>query len=177
MKNICVVSSLGLQIKLYEHWGAGFCMNITFTLSRIKAQVCNYWVISCCTFTSWKTPKLFSAIALPFYFLIRNVCVVQFLFTNICMHVFSVTQSCPTICDPMDCILPSFSAHGIFQTKILEWVSCYFLLWGNLPHPGTEPMSHASPSLAGGFFTTVPPGKHLLIFDGTLWVVAILIDI
>ena len=30
---------------------------------------------------------------------------------------------------------------------------------GDLPHPGTEPASLASSSLAGGFFTTAPPGK------------------
>ena len=30
-------------------------------------------------------------------------------------------QSCPTLCDPMDCSLPGFSVHGIFQTRVLEW--------------------------------------------------------
>ena len=30
---------------------------------------------------------------------------------------------------------------------------------GDLPDPGIEPASLASPALAGGFFTTVPPGK------------------
>ena len=30
---------------------------------------------------------------------------------------------------------------------------------GDLPHPGIEPRSLVSPSLAGGFFTTLPPGK------------------
>ena len=30
---------------------------------------------------------------------------------------------------------------------------------GDLPNPGIKPMSLASPSLAGGFFTTLPPGK------------------
>ena len=32
-----------------------------------------------------------------------------------------VTQSCPTLSDPMDCSLPGSSAHGIFQTRVLEW--------------------------------------------------------
>ena len=32
-----------------------------------------------------------------------------------------VTQSCPTLSDPMDCSLPGFSAHGIFQARVLEW--------------------------------------------------------
>ena len=31
-----------------------------------------------------------------------------------------VTQSCPTLCDPMDCSLPGFSVHGIFQARVLE---------------------------------------------------------
>ena len=33
----------------------------------------------------------------------------------------SVTQACPTLCDPMDCSLPGFSIHGIFQARVLEW--------------------------------------------------------
>ena len=32
-----------------------------------------------------------------------------------------VTQSCPTPSDPMDCRLPGFSVHGIFQARVLEW--------------------------------------------------------
>ena len=34
-----------------------------------------------------------------------------------------VSQSCPTLCDPMDCSLPVFSVHGIFQARILGWVA------------------------------------------------------
>ena len=36
-----------------------------------------------------------------------------------------VSQSCPTLSDPMDCSLPGFSVHGIFQARILEWVAIY----------------------------------------------------
>ena len=32
-----------------------------------------------------------------------------------------VAQSCPTLCDPMDCSLPGPSVHGIFQARVLEW--------------------------------------------------------
>ena len=32
-------------------------------------------------------------------------------------------QSCPTLCDPMDCSPPGSSVHGIFQARILEWVA------------------------------------------------------
>ena len=35
-------------------------------------------------------------------------------------------QSCPTLSNPMDCSLPGSSVHGIFQTRILEWVAMPF---------------------------------------------------
>ena len=34
-----------------------------------------------------------------------------------------VAQSCPTLCDPMDCSLPGSSVHGILQARILDWVA------------------------------------------------------
>ena len=37
-----------------------------------------------------------------------------------------VTQSCPTLCDPMDCSLPGSSIHGIFQARVPEWVAIAF---------------------------------------------------
>ena len=37
-----------------------------------------------------------------------------------------VAQSCPTLCDPMDCSPPGSSVHGIFQVRILEWVAISF---------------------------------------------------
>ena len=46
-----------------------------------------------------------------------------------CMKVKSeseVTESCPTLSDPMDCSLPSSSVHGIFQARVLEWGATAF---------------------------------------------------
>ena len=46
-----------------------------------------------------------------------------------CMKVKSeseVVQSCPTLCDPMDCSLPGSSAHGIFQARVLDWGAIAF---------------------------------------------------
>ena len=37
-----------------------------------------------------------------------------------------VSQSCLTLCDPMDCSLPDSSVHGIFQARVLEWVAISF---------------------------------------------------
>ena len=37
-----------------------------------------------------------------------------------------VAQSCPTLCDPIDCSLPGSSVHGILQARGLEWVAISF---------------------------------------------------
>ena len=39
-----------------------------------------------------------------------------------CMHAKSL-QSCPTLCDPMDCSPPGYSVHGILRARILEWAA------------------------------------------------------
>ena len=46
-----------------------------------------------------------------------------------CMKVkreSEVTQSCPSLRDPMDCSLPGSSVHGIFQARVLEWGAIAF---------------------------------------------------
>ena len=49
-----------------------------------------------------------------------------------CMKVKSeseVTQSCPTLSDPMDCSLPGSCVHGIFQARVREWGAIAFSDW------------------------------------------------
>ena len=38
-----------------------------------------------------------------------------------CKWMWSVSQLCPTICEPMDCSLSASSVHGTLQGRILEW--------------------------------------------------------
>ena len=40
-----------------------------------------------------------------------------------------VTQSCPTLHNPMVFSLPGSSVHGIFQARVLEWVAIAFSEW------------------------------------------------
>ena len=60
-----------------------------------------------------------------------------------------VIQSCPTLCDHMDC-----PVHGILQARILEWVA--FPFSRDLPNPGTEPRS---PVLQADSLPTEPQEK------------------
>ena len=69
----------------------------------------------------------------------------------------SVCQWCPTLGDPIDCSPPGSSVHGILQARIPSRLP--FPPPGDLSGPGIEPVSSMSPAMAGGFFTTVPPGK------------------
>ena len=78
-------------------------------------------------------------------------------FLDLCVCL--VTQSYLTLCDPMDCSSPGSSVYGISQARILELP---VPSPADLPDPGIEPMSLASPALAGRFFTTKPPGKPFL---------------
>ena len=69
-----------------------------------------------------------------------------------------VTQSYPTLCDPMDCSPPGSSVHGILQARILEWVPIPFSR-GDLPDPGIQP---GSPTMQAYALLSGPPGKPLL---------------
>ena len=64
------------------------------------------------------------------------------------------TQSCPILCDPMDCSIPGSSVQGIFQARVLEWVPLSFIKGTSRPRDQTQ-VSH----IAGRRFTSEPSGK------------------
>ena len=66
-------------------------------------------------------------------------------------------QSCPTLCDPMDCSLPGSSSVWDFPGKNTE-AGCHCLLQGIFLTQVLNPRL-LSPALVGGFFTTVSTGK------------------
>ena len=55
-----------------------------------------------------------------------------------------VTQSCPTLCDPMD-----YTVHGILQARILQWGAFPSSRGSSQPRDWTQ-----VPYIAGGFFTS-----------------------
>ena len=60
-----------------------------------------------------------------------------------------VAQSCPTLCNPMD-----YTAHGILQAKILDWVAFPCSRGSSQPRDGTQ-VFHT----AGRFLPPEPQGK------------------
>ena len=69
-----------------------------------------------------------------------------------------------TLCDPRDCVAHQAPLSMEFS-KQEYWSRLLLPSPGDLPDPGMEPASPASPVLAGGFFTTEPPGKPSLTFS------------
>ena len=49
-----------------------------------------------------------------------------------------VAQSCPTLCNPVDCSPPGSSIHGILQARILEWVAISFSRGSSWPRDRTQ---------------------------------------
>ena len=62
------------------------------------------------------------------------------------------------LCDPVDCSLPGFSAHGIPQARILEWVAISSSR-GSSWSRDQICVSYCVSHIAGGFFTTEPHGR------------------
>ena len=49
-----------------------------------------------------------------------------------------VAQSCPTLCNPLDCSLSGSSVHGIFQATVLEWIAISFSRGSSQPRARTH---------------------------------------
>ena len=62
-----------------------------------------------------------------------------------------------TFCNLIDCSPPASSVHGIFQARILEWVTISYSRISSWPRIKPPP-----PELAGGFFITSPSGKPVM---------------
>ena len=65
----------------------------------------------------------------------------------VCVHAFSVTQSCPVLCKPMNCSLSGSSLMGFPSQEY--WSGLPFPSPGDFPDPGIKP---ESPALAGGLY-------------------------
>ena len=79
------------------------------------------------------------------------------------MHAKSL-QSCPTLCDPMDCSPSDSSVHGILPARILEWVARPPP--GDLSNSGIKPASPVGPALQVESLPAEPPGMCIHTHTG-----------
>ena len=162
---VCFVSLKGLlhfnspksTVQTHRKWNQPFFFWPSFLGKR--------WSSACCWRTRIHKP-LFCDFKLQFRALFfheyEESCYgfhshLHFAFDCVCMC--SVAQSCPTLWDPLDYSLPSFSVcgilHGNFQYSRQEyWSQLLLCSPRDLPNPGIEPASPGSLALDSGFFTT-----------------------
>ena len=67
-------------------------------------------------------------------------------------------QSCPTLCDSVDCSPPGSSVHGILQARILEWVAMPSCRGSSQPRNQTG-ISDLSPALQADSLPAELPGR------------------
>ena len=77
-----------------------------------------------------------------------------------------VAQSCPSLCDPMDCSPSGSSVHGISPGKREYWSGLPLPSPADLPNPGIEP---GSPALQADALPSEPPGKILIFTRSTVF--------
>ena len=69
-------------------------------------------------------------------FINKYLAYINIFYIYVCVHA-KLLQSCPTLCDPMDCSSPGCSVHGDSPGKNTG-VGCYALLQGDLLDPGIK---------------------------------------
>ena len=61
-----------------------------------------------------------------FYLLLHSLPLIRLFKFLLAKSAAESLQSCPTLCDPVDCSLPGSSVHGICQARVLEWGAIAF---------------------------------------------------
>ena len=97
-----------------------------------------------------------------------GLCCYEHLCANFCVSLFLILlgacvpakslQSCPILCDPMNCSLPGSSVHGILQVRLLEWVAMPSSRGSSWPRDQTQ--ISCSCCIAGRFFTVWATNKY-----------------
>ena len=165
MLNATFLFRKAVPVPLYEFlcfhhmWVPMFlhAFNLLFTFITLANQYLIHimWYLSiliCCPLNYWirKTPyMLVNLLTSLFCWLSLHILHLYFyLFVFLSFHFLKVkvkdTQSCLTLCDPMD-----YRVHGILQARILEWVAFPFSKGSSQPRDGTQVSR-----IAGGFFTS-----------------------
>ena len=110
-------------------------------------------------------------------------------FNDLCVYTkdseskSEVAQSCPTLCDRMDCSLLGCSIHGILQARILKWVAISFSRGSSRHRVWTRVSCTAGrlftftlgwPIISdnlpiSGFLSLITPAKSLLLCKETYW--------
>ena len=99
----------------------------------------------------WRTPISLGCFTKPTSFTIKSEAWRQ----ELCKQIIVLSRV--RLCDPMDCNPPDSSVHGIFQTRMLEWVAISYFKESSWPRDWTIPS--VSPALQEDSLPAEPSGK------------------
>ena len=109
---------------------------------------------------------IYTCICLHVYYIVKHICGYMYTYIHTHTHIWSekvkvlVTESCPTLCNPMDCRPPGSSVYRILQARILEWVVISFSRGSSWSRDRTQVSC-----VAGRFFTVWATREaHLFIY-------------
>ena len=152
---------MGLSVTMAERKGKGQFSRVTAYQYQNKEN--GFWVTKLIHFLDSGIHFSLSSKSISNVLMEQDL---ERLFLNLIEHACSVTQSCSSLCNPIDCRPTGSSVPGNFQARMLEWVAISSPR--DLLDPGFETASLTSPALAGGLFTTVPPGKPINLIEQTI---------
>ena len=133
-----------------------YCTNCSFKNNHLLCMVCGAFISRSLSNQPYMRPNsdncsqtkvgVGETVLLPGHWLSEKLkCTVSEHCDN---EMCSVTESCPTLCDPRDSSPAGSSVHGISQARILGWVAIPSSRGSFRPDPGIKFMS---PALSGGF--------------------------
>ena len=129
---------------MYQHHRAEYSLSVFLTFSYSRSLEKCQSLSFCCSSATVSRRMVFET---------ARSFVINFDTEILCLCAQSL-QSCPTLRGTVDRSLPNSSVHGFSSQEY--WSGLPFPPPGGLPDSGFEP---ASPTLAGEFFTSEPPGK------------------
>ena len=136
----------------YRSWGILALKLSDSWVSEKRTEPCNRLVISNEKAFNQRIPVLSDMFSFHLQSLIYSFVIWGFLFVcfwlgdcfGTAVYNFQIiinlkwSQSCLTLCGSMDCSPPGFSIHGVFQTRILEWVAISFSRGSSPPRDRTQ---------------------------------------
>ena len=140
------------------------CDGSCFHLPKIHSLPLPYWKRTCSWIGHLEIPQMVTLITACSTEFLLKVYFEQIIYSGLKQKAIlkgihaKLLQSCPILCDPMDCSLPGYSVHGVLQAKILEWVAIPSP-W-RLPDPGIKLASPEAPALQADFLLLSYQGSH-----------------
>ena len=127
LSNVLWRSQVGLSFTVWERQKDGF--------------MGKSWALLCYFLAVWLCANCLLSLDLSFHlYKMRVMLTSEGRVKETCFlsKVSEVAQSCPTLCDPVDCSLPGSSVHGILQARVLEWAAISFSRGSSQPRDRTQ---------------------------------------